>query len=328
MAAIKQKTPNRDIKRHLRSAASVTAAVCMGLSIAGCDKSDDLPDGITMADIQSRIANSHQSNVPANRNDWTAKHDLEGANAFLRLNEYDISELQSKGYALMELGGYDEALGAYEKAVEREPKFAEGWIGKGKALQKLGRFEDSIAAFDTALGISEQDRDMVISNNYASFYYGITAVRIEGLYGKGIALEKLGRFDEALVSFNQLMTTYLPLDLPTVAWAHKGAVLESLGRTKEALEEYTHACGVDPFNASFKYHKGVDLEALGEHSKALRAFDMSLWLEPTNAEAWAHRGTLLYNLGKVDDALAAYSNALTIDPSNETALRVIGQSRK
>jgi tetratricopeptide (TPR) repeat protein len=50
------------------------------------------------------------------------------------------------------LGKYNESLAAYEKAIELEPEYAPAWIwkGKGDALNALGRQTEAAAAYARA----------------------------------------------------------------------------------------------------------------------------------------------------------------------------------
>jgi Flp pilus assembly protein TadD len=52
-----------------------------------------------------------------------------------------------KGNALLyKQGKYDEAIKAYNKAIEINPKYAKAWNNKGIALNKLGRTAEANAA--------------------------------------------------------------------------------------------------------------------------------------------------------------------------------------
>ena len=66
---------------------------------------------------------------------------------------------------LSDLGRKDEAISAYDKALEIQPDDAEAWNNKGNALSDLGRKGEAISAYDKALEIFESvdspDTDMV-----------------------------------------------------------------------------------------------------------------------------------------------------------------------
>ncbi len=56
----------------------------------------------------------------------------------------------NKGLALKAQGKYDEAIKAYDKAIEINPQLALAWSGKGLVLQDLDRTEEANAAFTKA----------------------------------------------------------------------------------------------------------------------------------------------------------------------------------
>jgi tetratricopeptide (TPR) repeat protein len=57
----------------------------------------------------------------------------------------------NKGVELSELGRHEEALKAYEKAVEINPQYAKAWFYKGFALGEFERHEEALKAFDKAI---------------------------------------------------------------------------------------------------------------------------------------------------------------------------------
>ena len=63
----------------------------------------------------------------------------------------------SKGFALLQLGKYQEALDALNKALEINPNLpnkAEIWSQTGLALANPGRYLEAVDAFDTSLSIN------------------------------------------------------------------------------------------------------------------------------------------------------------------------------
>src|SRR5271157_4504806 len=59
-----------------------------------------------------------------------------------------------KGLSLMVLGRYDEALKAYDKAIEVNPHLVAAWYHKGYALDDLGKHEEALKAYDKAIEIN------------------------------------------------------------------------------------------------------------------------------------------------------------------------------
>ena len=89
----------------------------------------------------------------------------------------------NKGLALDNLNKSDEAIKAYDKAIEINPQDSDVWTGKGLALDNLNKYDEAIKAFDKAIEINPQD--------------SIT------WYSKGVALSYLNRLDEAIKAYDK-----------------------------------------------------------------------------------------------------------------------------
>jgi tetratricopeptide (TPR) repeat protein len=50
-------------------------------------------------------------------------------------------------------GKYDEAVQAYNKAIEIYPEYKEAWYNKGIALTDQGKYDEAVQAFDKAIEI-------------------------------------------------------------------------------------------------------------------------------------------------------------------------------
>ncbi len=80
-------------------------------------------------------------------------------------------------YALWESGRTEQALEHAERAVEIDPRFAEGWYNRGFFLLERGLAEDAVNAFDNAIRLGFRNADI--------------------LEEKARALEEMGEHDRA-----------------------------------------------------------------------------------------------------------------------------------
>jgi len=99
------------------------------------------------------------------------------------LAAYD--EWYNKGNVLSDLERYDEAIDAYDKALEMKKESHEAWNNKGAVLSDLERLDEAINAYDKALELKKDD-PVAMSN-------------------KGDALIELGRLAEASDVFQLLL---------------------------------------------------------------------------------------------------------------------------
>ena len=52
-------------------------------------------------------------------------------------------EFFNKGNTLYDMGKYEEAVQAYDKAIEIDPEYAEAWVCKGYALNNIGKYQEA-----------------------------------------------------------------------------------------------------------------------------------------------------------------------------------------
>ena len=95
------------------------------------------------------------------------------------------------GATLNDLARYREAIAAFEKALEIDPKYHFAWNGLGNALKDLGRYREAIAAYDKALEFT------------ADQYWQAWANR-------GWAFFNSGRYIEAIQNWDEGLQKYLP----------------------------------------------------------------------------------------------------------------------
>jgi len=135
-------------------------------------------------------------------------------------------------------------------------------------------------------------------------------------YNKGIALMKLGRYEEAIECFDEV----LKIDPEyAYAWNNKGFSLMKLGRYEEAIECFDEVLKIYPEDAYAWYNKGIALFELGRHEEAIECFDRALKIDPEYAAAWNNKGIALMELGRHEEAIECYDRALKIDPEYAAA---------
>ena len=113
---------------------------------------------------------------------------------------------------------------------------------------------------------------------------------------KGLALEDLNRFSEAVQAFDKAIVIN-PQD--SFAWSSKGNALTYLNKS-EAIAAYDKAIEINPNSLTARNDKGIALEALGQHDEAQKAWDKS---KPKNSDVfWRNKAMHLYNSGKFAEA--------------------------
>src|SRR6266566_1332994 len=187
---------------------------------------------------------------------------------------------------------YQEALLAFEQAIQLDPNDAVICNGKGLALSKLNRYREALTAYEQSIRLNPNNADTYLN--------------------KGDALDELERYEEALAAYEQAIR----LD-PDNADAHnsKGNVLDELERCEEALAAYEQAIRLDPDDALVYNDKGNALDDLNRYEEALVAYEQAIIQDPDYALAYFNKGNVLEHLGRSKEAQQAYKRARQISYS-------------
>jgi superkiller protein 3 len=204
---------------------------------------------------------------------------------------------------LSDLGKKEEAIAAYRKAIELDPKLAAAYYNLGNRLSDLGKKEEAIAAYRKAI---ELDPKLAAAYN-----------------NLGNRLSELGKKEEAIAAYRKA----IELDPKYAkAYSNLGNRLSDLGKKEDAISAHRKAIELDPKSAAAYYNLGLVLDDLGKKEEAISAFRKALSLPDgtgtlTTAHAAAHNnlGWVYQQQGKLKEALAEYEAALKIDPKYEYA---------
>ena len=177
-----------------------------------------------------------------------------------------------EGKVLQKTGRYEEAVQAYEQAIQLDSSFAAAYQGRGAALFHLKHYEEALQAYEQAMSL---DPGFALA-----------------FYSKGVTLEKLKRYEEALQAYEQLIR----LAPNALAYQGKGTALSRLEQYEEAVQAYEQAMRLDPNSSQAPYGKGVALEKLKRYEEALQAYEQAIQLDSSFAAAYQGKGSALSHL--------------------------------
>ncbi len=116
----------------------------------------------------------------------------------------DIGELLYRtGLDSLWLGNYDNAVGYFENAVNRNPKRADAWIQVGYCKVKLGKNEEAIRAYQHAL-LLRPDTEEILNKLGDAYYYASRLPEAIETYKEATRLHPFGAeayYNLALVYF-------------------------------------------------------------------------------------------------------------------------------
>ena len=93
-------------------------------------------------------------------------------------------------------------------------------------------------------------------------------------------------------------------------WQKLGYSLLRLGRYEEAIASYDQAIKFKPDKDAAWYNRGIALVNLGRYEDAIASYDQAIKFKPDDDAAWYNRGNALDELGRYEDAIASYDLSL------------------
>ncbi len=169
---------------------------------------------------------------------------------------------------------FEEAIVAYQKAIEYDPSFSEAYYKLGIALGKLGKAKDGILNLEKALQLDPHN---------ASIYNALGA-----MYGM------LQQYEKAIEQFKKAVDLDPRLSL---AYNNLGILYGKIGDHKRAIEVLKLAVQIDPESAEIQGALGVAYAMAGQPQNAVKSLQEAVRIDPTYAKAHFNLGITYLWLG-------------------------------
>ena len=263
--------------RHLRAGQYLDAQICCQQALA---TDSNHADSLNLMGMLSLHAKQYDHAV-----EW-------GARALRQVPKPEY--LVTLGTALQSQGRLEEALKAFDKAVQLKPDVAELWKNLGNVLLALERPADALLSFQHILTLNPR--------------------HWEAAYQSAVLFHQLERLAEAVEHFD--LCNRLKPDHALTLRA-RARSLRDMNRLKEALQDSQRACKLDPGDAGACNGVGDILARLPDRQEeALQWFDRALELEPDFLQALTNKALVLGQLHRSEEAIANYRRLRSLDPDN------------
>ena len=243
----------------------------------------------------------------------------ENLNQCLKVKSVDTTPLAryKKAEELRAIANFSASAYEFSKAAESDKLAADANSQIADLLKLLGNEPRSADYFKVALDLKPNDG--VLRMKYAR------------------TLDKLGRYDEAVVQYNETLANskgnmevlyaleriYLkklaqtPRDAELNA--NIGAIKQAQGDFETALSYYGKAEQLNPSNVTTRLNVGTLFQQRKEYQKAIQSYDSVLTLYPNNTQALLYKAQVYKEMGDSKTALNLYKKILSIDPNNAGA---------
>jgi tetratricopeptide (TPR) repeat protein len=180
-----------------------------------------------------------------------------------------------QGYALGDLGRYEDAVVSFEKAIEVEPNRQAAWFSRSNALAAAGRFQESTISYQKTAELNPQDYQTW--NNF------------------GYVWHQVGDYEQAIAHYDKAIACK-PDCAP--AWNNRGFALFHLGLYDTAIACYDTALSFNKNYAAAWHNRGNALRTLERYEEAIINFDQALAIQPDFQDVKKNRNLALRAMGR------------------------------
>ena len=207
-----------------------------------------------------------------------------------------------KGIALAKLRRYDEALAAYHKSVQLDPLYSKGFLALARLYRQRSQYDEALTMCLKAIAADTVAGEKINPRKLAKTYYELgyiynkrkeykKAAKAFGEVGKldpkyykafdaqGVALEKIGKSDEALAAFKkavEIKPNYY------MTYGRMAALYNKLGQSQRALDAALNALKYKKNYAVAAFEAGTAYKNLGQKTNAIQYFQVA-----SRDRAWA-----------------------------------------
>jgi protein O-mannosyl-transferase len=143
----------------------------------------------------------------------------------------------------------------------------------------------------------------------------------EAWYDLGISTENAGREQEAVGYYREALRRFPEF---SDAWYNLGVSTEKLGRPREAMDYYRQAVRADPAFTKAWYNLGLAHARLGDLREASGCFRKAVRSDPGFADAWYNLGVAAVKDGQPDEGVTYFREALRLAPDFTNAWYSLG----
>ncbi|MEO1291417.1 MAG: tetratricopeptide repeat protein [Pseudomonadota bacterium] len=232
----------------------------------------------------------------------------EAASVYADVPEGDASYVSAqvgRALAFESMERHDDAISVLDQLTEGDDRRPSVYFAKGGLLSRAERYSDCVAAFDDGVV-----RLSSIQPEHWRFFYG-----------RGMCLERVGRWSEAEENFRQALE--LNPDQPDVLNYLGYSMVEMNDRLPEARNMIERAVEVAPDRGYIIDSLGWVLYRLGEYDEAVEKLQLAVEKEPVEPVINDHLGDALWKVGRKMEARFQWKRALSFDPEEEDRVRIL-----
>ena len=197
---------------------------------------------------------------------------------------------------------FDDAIGIYNRLLDRNPYAADDWFAMARLLAERERYDEAIEACDFALAIEDNKTEVMLFRGCC-------------FYDKGDSRQAMRIFKETLDNAPDKGHARILL---APCYSHMGQYDRSLEMLTSAVNDYNI-----PPNEDIYYRIATCHYNLGDKPAARQALEKALAIDDTHIDTLSLMGDVMLDMGPVEKAIPYYKRILEIDPANNYAYKCL-----
>ena len=262
---------------------------------------------------------------------------------------YDANELYLVGRGILREGvevlkDIDDAIGLFDRAIEKDTLFALAYAGKGQALNLKYNFtldpswiDESLKYSQKAVELNDQDAEVLRTIANALVEKG-ELEEAHDYYKRSLALDSSGytiysdmaymyELSGDMEKAEQFYRKAVQTDPDShIAHYYLGAFYYYRARFEEAIAEVAKALELSPGHLTIMNLLGACYDGFEEFDKAIDVFEVILESDSTQGRVLRNLGTCYFYKGDFETSAAYYRKALGVMPADYTIYGALGRA--
>ena len=201
-----------------------------------------------------------------------------------------------------DLKNVEAAIGYYEQALKKDPRFALAYAGIADSSIRMYRARKDRQWSDKAVSAAQQAQS--IDDTIPEVHLSL-----------GNVYQAIGKTQEAIVELKRASELAPSSD---DAYRRLGRVFLATGRSKEAIAAYEKAVQINPYRWVNSAQLGVAHAQMANYDESVKAFRRVTELAPENAAGFNDLGAVLLQAGRPTQAVPQFKRALELQPLPDT----------
>lgn len=225
----------------------------------------------------------------------------------------DAAKWTEKGNAAFNKGAFDEAIAAYNHAIQTDAGYGAPYSNLALTYLTQGQFAEAILLYQKSIELLESDIDKALSWNGLG-----NAYRCMDDYKNAVAAyQRAAELDPETSGIREQAEDFQGGQTPntTQAWNDLGQLFLKTGSMEKAVEAFGKAMDLKPNEGLAYCNMARALAAQGKYAEAVPLYQKSIELlqdDKQKADAWNGLGNVYRKLNDYESAITAYQKAVVL----------------